>query len=80
MINIISLIDKKVAEHKKEIELTDLEKQKLESLGKKSLTKRDKSCILMVSELLTLKDKILFHKSAILTLEDLKNDLENYKL
>lgn len=67
---IIVLLDKKMIEHQKEID--GAQRDLLDERGKlkaKSVPEAAKTLIL--------KDKILFHKAAILTLQDIKNELNN---
>lgn len=68
MEKINSLIDKKIKEHQYEIDgaQKDLQDMKL----------KPKDAALAVKQLV-LKDKILFHKSALSVLEDLKVEIKN---
>ena len=62
------LIDKKVKEH--QFEIDNAQKDLLDERGKL----KSKS-VAEAAKLLALKDKIMFHKSAILVLQDLKQEI-----
>lgn len=69
-ISISDLIDKKIKEHQYEID--NAQRDLLDEKGQLK-----KKSVAEAAKLLVLKDKIMFHKSALLVLEDLKEELKN---
>lgn len=69
-LKIIEAIDKRLKEHK--VEIDGVQRDLLDEKGKL----KPKS-VEAAAKLLALKDKMLFHKAAILVLEDLKKEIEN---
>ena len=64
------IINKKIKEHQYEID--NAQKDLLDEKGKL----KQKS-VAEAAKILVLKDKIMFHKSALLVLEDLKEEIKN---
>jgi len=64
---VISTIDRRIAEHKKEIENIAIELDSLRKTGKSGMDLAMKQIIL--------KDKTMFHKACYMTLEDLKIEI-----
>lgn len=65
-VEIITLINTKIEEHKKEIEACDI--------GLKALLKKDKALDNAMKHMI-LKDKVIFHKACLLALNDLKDSI-----
>lgn len=70
MDKVSQLIDKKIVEHQTEINGAQNE------LMDKNGQLKTKS-VADAAKLLVLKDKIMFHKAALLVLEELKEDIKN---
>lgn len=70
MEKILSIIEKKISEHQ-----TEINGAQNELLDKNSQLKN--KSVSEAAKLLVLKDKIMFHKAALLVLEDLKKDINN---
>lgn len=68
--NIVKLINTKIAEHNLEVSGSE---EELDKLKRKNLNKPD---ITSLGKIGILKDKIIFHRSAIATLQDLLNEVE----
>lgn len=66
---VIELIDKKIKEH--QFEINGAQKDLLDERGKL------KKSVIEASKMLVLKDKMMFHKSAMLVLEELKQEIGN---
>ena len=78
-IDIIDIIDKKLAEHKYEVDMSMnlLDKYRLDiANSKKSISKANEEMVKDTMKLGILKDKIIFHRAAIAILEDLKLDIK----
>lgn len=66
------LIDKKILEHRFEIEGCQLELEKMRPSLLESIGKKD---IILMQKVAILKDKTIFHIAAVETLQDLKKEL-----
>lgn len=76
---ILTLIKNKILEHKNIIEQiqVDIDKLKKNLASVKKDASNSQQVMLESTKLLSLKDRMLVHKSAVLTLEDLKNEVIN---
>jgi len=64
------IIETKIKEHEAEMEATIVESDKIKAGLEKAQSKGVHALMLESNKMLVLKDKILFHKAAILTLKD----------
>ena len=71
----MSKIDKKIQEHKNELLIIEEEiKQIKADFDKENASGKKTQALQSMQKIMVLKDKSLFHRSAILVLEDVKND------
>jgi hypothetical protein len=76
---VLSLIDKKIQEHKYEVDMSNnlMDKYRTDmSTVDVKLTNKNEDLIKDTLKLGVLKDKIIFHKACIAALEDLKQNIE----
>lgn len=69
--NLMQIIEKRISEHKLETAGAELNTQALQKEAKEN----HRPNLQMLQKLAILKDKALFHKAAIMVLEELKEEL-----
>ncbi len=75
------IIKTKIKEHQQIIEQiqVDVDKMRNNLVKLKKQTSNQQQLMLESSKLLALKDRMMFHKSAIMTLKDVENEISNYE-
>jgi hypothetical protein len=74
---ILAIINSKVEEHRHEIEATSEQLSKIKDWA--AISKEGPKGIQKATQMLVLKDKILFHKACISCLSDLKDTIQDNK-
>jgi hypothetical protein len=74
ILEVKSILDKKVEEHKKEIAYAESQLSELKNWA--VIAKEGINAIQKASKMLILKDKILFHKACAAALNDVKQEIE----
>lgn len=79
---LIQVIDFKIADHKNYLNDMDLKEESLQQKIKEGIHRledKKEDTALVIKELILSKDKVVFHKAAIATLEDINNILKGVK-
>lgn len=80
-LEILKVVKNKIKEHQQIIEQIQLDvdkmREKLTALKEQAVNQQQ--LMLESAKLLTLKDRMLFHKAAVMTLKDIENEIVNYE-